>query len=716
MIPIFGPLAFKLSINPSVEIGGEFNAGLHRGKSFGEPMQPGENMLLRGNLKIGGKGILKLAAGLALSSGFASSLANLDLMVGSELTAGINSEATAETSLGLREDKLKQTEDLKLGGSVTVDMTGKVNLSSNLHFLIWNAKLFTVELFKKDISIPMFQGTATRKPNVENIKDGWNFEKMGITAKELGQKTFEEICREKDACKQREEELKISKEAADSIGEEAKEAWLVLEDLNEQTKLTNDRTYVISEAEKTALNARIEKLKEDAISKIKLYRIALDRYLLQLYGKRTETRIKADEARQNHLDCKRREEVRKNIMNDIQRGGFQLEKYLPLSEKERSGLSKSNINDTNKDNNKMAAIDFTIARVLGEYDNAIDKVKNEYEIFVKEEKLKREIAIREGKKPENNYIYKELGSMSNHEFFNYSGGNWKSKITYIRLRNETSFGLCGNNYFDKIDNRYIEYKDADKLLKPCYMIKASDGKIITANVMGVYDYLKILLSGVYPKWCYDKKGNSLEGQKIEKLDAKTKMKIFNDLFDNSLPNKKQEDAYWEKEAYYISYSEWKKTQRQRMLEDINAIFKELFQSDLSTMVEKGNVDMNEKLKKLSRDLEITKKEDLEATEQYQKVQNAMEQVESEQKDCESKLIKLESDVQKGMKLGEDAAGSAKAAVNFVQTEYQDIANGTSLFDCSVKGINKGSTVYTDMEGLSDSVFPDRKKIKASVTG
>lgn len=224
--------------------------------------------------------------------------------------------------------------------------------------------------------------------------------------------------------------------------------------------------------------------------------------------------------------------------------------------------------------------------------------------------------------------------------------------------------------------------------------------------------MKILVSGVYPKETFDKKGNSLEGKPIPKLDAKKKNDIYKDLFKDYLTTTEKERNKYAKDVG--KKEEIKKTELEYMMDDINKVLQAMFESDLDTMVTKGNINMEEKLKELDDKIETSKTEYLKAVENQQEVVNAIAKVEKEQKNCLEKLNDLKSNTRKGLKLDSESVEAAKAAVNFMQSEYMDVANGVTLVRDAVTDINKDSDAYERMQKIEEEAFPERKNAMKAV--
>ena len=717
-IPIFGPLAFEICISPSVSIGGSLSAELNRGKSFGDDIEPGESMNLAGKAEINGEAKLDMSAGLALTPGILGSV-KVDLKVGSELSAGIGVEAEADTALGLRDGKIKQTKDLNLDGGVNIKLKGEVNLSSSVKFFVWKGTLFKVELCSKEINVQPFLGRAWREMNAEGLMQGWHFEGMRLSAKELGQEIVQEIRDSKDLKKVDEKKLEMSEAAAKVLGEEAKNAWAILEELSLQKAQSEEYVYLTSEEEKAALQKRIEKVADDAFTKISRYVSALDEYKDQLYKKQEVMQRKLDDARKERSDCMAKDTVRQIAMQNVQRGGFKLEKYLPVSQEESKGMTKNGIKRENEKRNKMAAMDFTIARALGIYDRAMDEQIYEYDMYAREQNLKNQVDKKQGKTgAELDYIYPLFKDLDEKKFMNGTEATDNFQWTGVAtdLRYATKFaedkdaqlrGYHINNYF------HVLYKTLGPGNVPeefAPIFKTPEGK---RKIIRNYDFVKILLAGVYPQETFDESGNSLEGKPIPKLNARRKNKLYKAIFKDAMSKDDKIDNFLGKIFMGNDFVP-ETTQREKMLADINKVLQELFGSNLDDMVANGDIDMNEKLQELDDKIEASKVEYINAMEKHYEVESTIKEVEVERAKYQAKLLQLKYDVETGMKLGAGSVKAAKDAVNFMQNDYQKVASGGELPNLAVVGLDEDSDAYKKMKKIEEEAFPERKNAMKAV--
>ncbi len=726
-IPIFGPLAFEICISPSVSIGGSLSATLDRGKSFGDQLEPGESMDLAGKAEINGEGKLDMSAGLALSSGILGS-AKVDIKVGSELTAGIGVEAKADTALGLRDGKIKQTKDLNLDGGVTIKLQGQVNLSSTVKFFIWKGTLFKVELFNKEISVQPFLGHASRDMEAEGLMQGWHFEAMKLSAKELGQEIVQAMRDSKELKKVDEKKLAMSEETAKLLGEEAESAWAILEELNRQKKLSEKYIYLTTEEEKAALQNKINEMTEKVENKISRYMGALKVYKAQLYKKQEVTQRHLDDARGEYAHCMAQDTIRQMAMENVQRGGFTLDKYLPMSKEESGEMSSKKIQKENENRNKMAAIDFTIARALGIYDRALDDQKYEYDMYAREQNFINRVDKKQGKKTSSQeYLYPLMKDIDELTFLRGTNDtdNFKWGGALETLRYHTQFAYDKNaeehghniyNYFDVL-YKSMTPEDIPKGNRtdflPIFREKDAQSNRIRYRTTRYYDFAKALMSGVYPQGACDDAGNLLEGKPIPNLDVDEKTKLYKNIFNGNLSKDDKIDNFLGRLFLGKDYAV-ETTQREKMMVDINKVFKELFDSNLDDMVAHGNIDMNEELRKLDDKIETSKVEYINAKEKHYEVESAIRRVEGEQAKYEHRLFNLRNDVQDAMKLDAGAARAARHAVNFMVKEYQSVAVGGKLPDLAIAGFDEDSDAYKKMKKFEEEAFPERKNAASAL--
>lgn len=736
-IPLIGPLAFELSVSPSVSIGGSLSAEMRRGKSFGEALSQGESMQLAGSAGIEGEGKLDMAAGLALKPGLISSV-RLDLKVGSELSAGIGVTAEAETALGMQDERLKQTEPLDLDGRVEIQLKGNVNLSSNVQFFVWHATLFQVDLYNKEVQIQPFQGHASRDAGAEGLTKGWHFEKMGLSAKGLGEKTVEAMRDAKDLKKVREQKLEMSREAAESLGKDVESAWTLLEELKRQGGFSKDRAYLVDGDERAALEKRIAEMTNKVRDKIEKYMTALGNYKGQLYRKAEDTKAELEKARKERRHCMGQDTLRQMMLRDVQRGGFRMEEYQPLSEKEiqEQGLDPQKIQKENKRRNQKAAIDLTIARTIGIYDNALDEQIYEYDMLARERNYQSDVDRRQGRKnPYQEFTYplfKELGMENLLKGIRKEDGTYWYGGARATLYENTKFGhdknanldplKHKNNYFHVLYDENMEYENIPLSYRakfaPVFVPRNAQGEL-TAGKKGIgavrkYEFLKILLSGVYPQGSYDAKGNSLEGKPIPRFEAKDKTELFKMAFKDTL----SEDDRLSNFLAWFDLDTRETTQREKMMADVNKVLQEVFESNLDEMVAGGKTDMKAKLQELDDRLEASKTAYIQAAERHYEIEQAIKTVTKEQAKYTARLFGLKLDVEEGMKLERTSVSAARAAVNFVQDEYEAIAAGGKLPDLAVNGLREDSEAYREMKKYEEEAFPGRKNagkaLKASV--
>lgn len=695
-IPIAGPLAFKFSISPSVSIGGELSADLDRGKSFGEEMTPGESLKLEGQLQAEGKGSLGLSAGLAIGIPVITNLAGADVKLNAELEATIKAALKAKTALGKPQEKLKQAEDLEMSGKVDAGLSGAVSLSSDVKFLIWKAQVFKIELFKKEVKLTPFSGTAKRDKDAHGLKEGWHFESLDLSADAFGKKAFLTLRNaEKDPAPA--ESLEMSKEAAESLGNEAKSAWTVLQELKERQSLSKDRAYIISEEEKQLLDSRIRSMTATVREKLTEYLSKLNRYVSLLEGEAREAENEVDKARKAQYKYQNDDEIRQSTMRNAEAGGFKFKLYEQITPTVNPEIQKNNpkryekemkkqekaVGEENTRRRKMAAIDLAIARVLGIYSISMNAAKDDYDFYAQKQNMlipAKNQKIREKNKAngtnyEEEKLYRRINEMSEADFlFGYHGtwGRGMSMLEYV-----TSFGATGDfNYFRSLYQSALDIKGERKIdgfgsiYEPIFRCMP--------NLSG-FEFLKIVLSDTYPSGVKTKKGVILGNTPI-KATPKEKLQAFKYLF-HQKNTKNTVDTFLNS---LIGLEVKEKNKQKDMLSDADEVYNALFQSGLEHMTTNGNVDMAQKFRELDQNLLNSKEKYLKTLEVQVEAQNAVQTVNVQIEDCKQKLRELGENVQTATSLQGNAVSGATAAVNFMQNEYQNIASTQTLTEAIIK--------------------------------
>ena len=543
---------------------------------------------------------------------------------------------------------------------------------------------------------------------------------MNLTAKGLGQKAVEAMQNSQGLKAVNEENLQMSKEAVDSLGPACKDAWVVLEELKRQEKLTKERAYLITKEDQAALKERINVMTEEVKEKLAEYQRALKQYRTDLMTKQARLNGEVNAARKEHFNFMEKDGIRQLTLMNTQKGGFRFENYRPLTSTDRPGMKDEDILKENVERRQRASIDFAITRILGLYDNAVALRKDEYDVFAREENLKIQDEKRRGSKTEKKE-YTLVKDLSDHDFFEREQGILGPQNK--QLRADTQYGSSSEyNYFD-ILQKDIKKNSVPKEYKPLFR-EIKNGQKITHETIKVYVYLKALVSGIYPEGCYDEDWNPLNGKQIKKMDPEEKMNRFINFFDKKIPEKQKPDFILK----LLSGNEYikKQTLRDKAMADTNKIYEALFESNLKEMTIKGNVDIEEKLQELDVKLQTSKEDYLRTLEQKLKVDNVVKEVEEELDACKIKLRILKKNVNQSMELQANPAGvvnAAKGAVNMIQGEYQDIASGTTLLSTSVSSVGTDSAVYKKLKeigakNLSEAVIDPKKakKMQASVTG
>ena len=692
-IPIAGPLAFQFSISPSVSIGGELSADLDRGKSFGERMEPSDSMKLEGEMKAEGKGSLGLSAGLAIGVPVITNLAGADVKLSAELEAAIKASLKAKTALGKPQEALKQTEDLEMSGKVDAGLSGTVSLSSDVKFLIWKAQVFKIELFKKEVKLTPFSGTAKRDKDARGLREGWHFESLDLSADAFGKKAFLAL-RNAEKEPSPAEKLKMSKEAAESMGEEVSSAWTVLQELKEQQTLSKERAYIISEEEKHLLDSRIKSMTATVRKKLEDYSWKLNRYVDDLEIEANEAEREVKNAREMQSNYQNADAVRQATLRNTAAGGFSFENYKLLTEadlqkndpKKTQNQLKKELDKTNTDRKKMASIDFAIARVLGIYNNAMNSAKDSYDFFAQKQNLKilaRNQKIREdnqknGTNIKEEELYARIKDMSERDFLFTKHKFWGTGMDEMEAM--TTFGHF--DYFKSLyrialnENRGRKISGFGTPYEPIFQCKP--------DLSGL-EFLKIVLSDRYPEGVFNKKKENLSG-KVIGATPEQKMKAFQYVFHE----KSKEDKVDQFLDRLMGFETKEKNRKKDMVADADKVYNTLFQSNLEHMTKTGDVNMEEKLQELDQNLAASKENYLKALKIQLEATAALETVKNQIKDCQDKLRKLDENVKLATTLKGNAVSGATAAVNFVQNEYSDIASTRTLTDTVVKASSNGA--------------------------
>lgn len=721
-IPIAGPLSFKLAVVPSVELNGKLSAELNRKKSFAEEMKPGESVKLGGSMEVQGTGKLEMSAGLELGiTALIVNLASADVKVETKLAASIGTTAQADTALGITEagKGLQQTEDLVMTGEVHAGLSASAELSSNVKFLIWKAKLFTVELFNKEMTLTPYRGTATRDKDAHGLTKGWHFEQMGLTADAFGKKSVDKL-RESAKAEKHAADLQMSKEAVQTLGDGVKEAWVILEQMKEQRSMS-DGMYIMEDSARILLDQKIDRMTVKMQRKLEDYQKALQRFENKQNNECTNLQKKVKQAWDAQYQCLNENVVKQQLLLDTERGGLDWSKYRPLTAQDRPDLDprkvETELNEENKQRNKMAAIDVAIARVLGIRDNAVDRLKADYALFVQTENAVLAAKKLRGEE-KNTPFYQTLDGMNEIEeelFFEKDIGTWgisrKQLKAYTKLkgvRNQT-------NYYE-ILQEHIPIRNSSerwwsagrgdfkvsRKFKDAFRVKAPGGGF-EFQWMTKYKFMRMLLSGKYPEDCYAANGTPLGGKEAPAVTAEEKKAYYFKLF---------KDKLTEDEESTNDLNKWlgdkdspiNLTDREQAIKDINDIYTSTLNSDIDTMVKKGHVSIEQKLEGLDQKLEDAKKEYLEKEKEYVQAIEVVGKIQQEKVDCEKKLQKLKENTKTALKMKSDAIARATDAVNFVEREGMDLTSGKAVYTVAAENLDKNSELAKKLESEKQDLF------------
>ena len=721
-IPIAGPLSFKLAVVPSVELNGKLSAELNRKKSFAEKMKPGENVKLGGSMEVQGTGKLEMSAGLELGiTALIVNLASADVKVETKLAASIGTTAQADTALGITEagKGLQQIEDLVMTGEVHAGLSASAELSSNVKFLIWKAKLFTVELFNKEMTLTPYRGTATRDKDAHGLTNGWHFEQMGLTADAFGKKSVDKL-RESAKAEKHAADLQMSKEAVQTLGDGVKEAWVILEQMKEQRSMS-DGMYIMEDSARILLEQKIDRMTVKMQRKLEDYQKALQRFENKQNNECTNLQKKVRQAWNAQYQCLNENVVKQQLLLDTERGGLDWSKYRPLTAQDRPDLDpgkvETKLKEENKQRNKMAAIDVAIARVLGIRDHAVDRLKADYALFVQTENAVLAAKKLRGEE-KNTPFYQTLDGMNEIEeelFFKKDIRTWgvsrKQLKAYTKLkgvRNQTNYYEILQEHIP-ITNRSERWWSAgrgdfkvSRKFKDAFRVKAPGGGF-EFQWMTKYKFMRMLLSGKYPEDCYAANGTPLGGKEAPAVTAEEKKAYYFKLFKDKL-TKDEENTNDLNKWLGDKDSPINLTDREQAIKDINDIYKSTLDSDIDTMVKKGHVSIEQKLEGLNQKLEDAKKEYLEKEKEYVQAIEVVGKIQQEKVDCGKKLQKLKENAKTALKMKSDAITRATDAVNFVEREGMDLTSGKAVYTVAAENLDQNSELAEKLASKKQDLF------------
>ncbi len=721
-IPIAGPLSFKLAVVPSVELNGKLSAELNRKKSFAEEMKPGESVKLGGSMEVQGTGKLEMSAGLELGiTALIVNLASADVKVETKLAASIGTTAQADTALGITEagKGLQQTEDLVMTGEVHAGLSASAELSSNVKFLIWKAKLFTVELFNKEMTLTPYRGTATRDKDAHGLTNGWHFEQMGLTADAFGKKSVDKL-RESAKAEKHAADLQMSKEAVQTLGDGVKEAWVILEQMKEQRTMS-DGMYIMEDSERILLDQKIDRMTVKMQRKLEDYQKALQKFENKQNNECTNLQKKVKQAWDAQYQCLNENVVKQQLLLDTERGGLDWSKYRPLTAQDRPDLDprkvETELEEENKQRNKMAAIDVAIARVLGIRDNAVDRLKADYALFVQTENAVLAAKKLRGEE-KNTPFYQTLDGMNEIEeelFFQKDIRTWGVSMRQLKAYTKLKGVRNQTNYYEILQKHIPitngserwwsagrgDFKVSRKF-KDAFRVKAPGGGF-EFQWMTKYKFMRMLLSGKYPEDCYAADGTPLGGKEAPAVTAEEKKAYYFKLFNDKL-TKDEENTNDLNKWLGDKDSPINLTDREQAIKDINDIYTSTLDSDIDTMVKKGHVSIEQKLEGLDQKLEDAKKEYLEKEKEYVQAIEVVGKIQQEKVDCGKKLQKLKENAKTALKMESDAITRATDAVNFVEREGMDLTSGKAVYTVAAENLDKNSELAKELASKKQDLF------------
>ena len=723
-IPLAGPLSFDFGVTTSLGVGGELSADLERedGKSFGEEMASDQTMALEGELKVEGSASVGVSAGLAVGiSALITNLLSADLKLNANLSAAFETMLKGGTALGKEDGKLKQAKNLEVEGGLDATLKGELNLTSDIKFLIWKGNIFTLELGKKTIKLEPVHGKGVREVDPQNPKNAWNFESLDLSAEAFGKKAGLALKEQKKA---KQEPLAVTAAKVNAMGEDAKGAWTILEDLKREQKLNKERVYFMEKSEQTALNERIRIMTATVQEKLTNYVSKLNEYKEKLESEEADAKRAVETARDEQLAYQQRDDVRQQTLKNTATGGFDLSKYKQTAERDLSqlipekelvvpktatGAEKTKIKQKNEEisarnkklekkreawekynkgvraQNKhlrqMASIDFAIARILGIYDNAVRYVEDSYDVYSEVQNLKM---LAKNKETPDSDLFKKREDMKPHEFLYGTFGTFGSNLEQLEYL--TRFGEGYESYFKALSVGVWNHGgDPEKELgiygTALWKLGSKNQPVLDGRMDG-YRMLRIILEDKYPKGTCDPKKKDANGKPLDLSGGiiggmpEQKLKALKYLF----KGKEKKESLYDALFRSVLGEKKKKNRQESMLDDTDEIYRALFESDVQTMTNKGNVDIGEKLAELDQNLAKSKEKYLSAVKMHLDAQSAVAKVRAEQAECEAKLAKLQRDVATGVTLQGQAVAAATGAVDFMAKDYDEIESGKSMMD------------------------------------
>lgn len=326
--PIPG-VGVAFNITPSVGIAGAVGVGVKLGKPFDEWEK--DSMELKGIVKGEGQAGITVGGGINLGAGY---IASVDLKLGGGLSASIDGTLEGSTAFKFNKDKnaekkMEQSKNLTFDGSLEGKLTGELNLNSTAKCFFWKKRLFDFKLWKKELGTIAIKGTGEKDKKEKNLFKGWKITSGQFNASWLSQEFIRKCVKEDDKGKTDE---KISEQELETLvtekNEEAKDAWAVLCKLRAQ-EADSDTAIILSKEDKDALDAQIEKAKENIALKCDECLSLLIPKKADLEEKLKKAKMELQEATTTADKYAQAQGLAEDIFQKAAWGGFDKAKYAP---------------------------------------------------------------------------------------------------------------------------------------------------------------------------------------------------------------------------------------------------------------------------------------------------------------------------------------------------------------------------------------------------
>ena len=512
----------------------------------------------------------------------------------------------------------------------------------------------------------------------------------------------------------------MSKEAVQTLGDGVKEAWVILEQMKEQRTMS-DGMYIMEDSERILLDQKIDRMTVKMQRKLEDYQKALQKFENKQNNECTNLQKKVKQAWDAQYQCLNENVVKQQLLLDTERGGLDWSKYRPLTAQDRPDLDprkvETELEEENKQRNKMAAIDVAIARVLGIRDNAVDRLKADYALFVQTENAVLAAKKLRGEE-KNTPFYQTLDGMNEIEeelFFQKDIRTWGVSMRQLKAYTKLKGVRNQTNYYEILQKHIPitngserwwsagrgDFKVSRKF-KDAFRVKAPGGGF-EFQWMTKYKFMRMLLSGKYPEDCYAADGTPLGGKEAPAVTAEEKKAYYFKLFNDKL-TKDEENTNDLNKWLGDKDSPINLTDREQAIKDINDIYTSTLDSDIDTMVKKGHVSIEQKLEGLDQKLEDAKKEYLEKEKEYVQAIEVVGKIQQEKVDCGKKLQKLKENAKTALKMESDAITRATDAVNFVEREGMDLTSGKAVYTVAAENLDKNSELAKELASKKQDLF------------